>query len=239
MSVEANNLQKMPDHIAVIMDGNGRWAKERGLQRVEGHKEGAKAVQACLEGCLELGVKWLTMYAFSVENWKRPQEEVQGLMSLLEIFLDRHEKNLVDKKVRFATIGRVDQLSESVQKKMKRVKELTCGFETMQLTLAINYGGREEIVDAVNRALEAREISAENKISAAKLESYLDTAGWPDPDVMIRTSGEMRLSNFMLWQMSYTELVVLEKYWPDFHKSDLIDSVKEFQRRQRRFGGVY
>jgi undecaprenyl diphosphate synthase len=179
------------------------------------------------------------MYAFSVENWKRPQEEVQGLMSLLEIFLDRHEKDLIEKKVRFSTIGRVDQLSESVQKKLKKVKELTSGFETMQLTLAINYGGREEIVDAVNRALDAREISTEDKMSAAKLERYLDTAGLPDPDMMIRTSGEMRLSNFMLWQLSYTELVVLEKYWPDFQKLDLIQSVYEFQRRQRRFGGVY
>jgi len=230
----------IPRHIAVIMDGNGRWARERGKPRGEGHRAGAESVREVIDGCRELGVEYLTLYAFSSENWKRPADEVGALMDLLDRFLDEKEKELEKQNVRLITIGQLERLPETTRIKLDRLREQTKNHTDLTLVLALSYGSREEIVKAARSLAEdaaAGRIDPHD-IDTAAFESRLETAGIPDPDLLIRTSGEMRISNFLLWQISYAEIVILRKNWPDFRKDDLKAAVSEYQRRHRRFGGL-
>lgn len=230
----------IPEHIAIIMDGNGRWAKERGLPRRDGHRAGAESVREAVETCKELGVKYLTLYAFSSENWSRPQSEIDALMLLLDRFLAEKTKELDKQKVRLHTIGQIDRLPEKNQRRIARAKEETAGNTDLNLILALSYGGREEITGAVRKIAEqvqAGELSAED-VTKDLVAQNLDTADFPDPDLLVRTSGEMRLSNFLLWQLSYAEIVTTKKYWPDFKRADLQAAVEEYTRRHRRFGGL-
>lgn len=230
----------IPRHIAVIMDGNGRWAKERGLPRREGHRAGAESVRACVEACKELGVEYLTLYAFSSENWSRPAAEVTALMALLERFLEEKADELMKQNVRLLAIGHLDRLPEKTRRKLDQAIARTEGNTSLTLVLALSYGSREEIVEAARSlAVDA----AAGKIDPAAIDcatfaSRLYTAGIPDPDLLIRTSGELRVSNFLLWQISYAEIVIFRKFWPDFGQSDLFDAVAEYSRRHRRFGGL-
>ncbi len=230
----------VPRHIAIIMDGNGRWAKQRGLPRIKGHEEGAKAVRECTEGCGELKVDFLTLYAFSAENWRRPKAEVFALMRLLEKFLKEKTPELLEKNVRLQAIGRLTDLPGSAQKQLHRSIEATAKNDGLTLILALSYGGRDEIIDGIKSLLRAVELGHIDKamIDVEMFSKHLYTRYYPDPDLLIRTSGEMRLSNFLLWQTSYTELYVTPKLWPDFKKKDLAEAVEEFGRRQRRYGGV-
>ncbi len=235
-----NDLQEIPCHIAAIMDGNGRWAAERGLPRREGHRAGAESVRACVEACQELGVKWLTLYAFSSENWKRPATEVEALMLLLDKFLKDKTPELEERGVRLKAIGRLDMLPKRTRRHLEKTIERTADAKGMTLVLALSYGGREEIVDACKRiASQAKSGELEpEEIDNELFSENLYGPDIPDPDLLIRTSGEMRLSNFLLWQVSYSELVIVPKFWPDFDKTDLHDAVAEFTRRHRRFGKV-
>jgi undecaprenyl diphosphate synthase len=230
----------VPRHIAIIMDGNGRWAKERGLPRIAGHEQGAESVRAVTEACVELGVGFLTVYAFSTENWKRPAAEVAALWVLLEHFIAQETPTLMKNNVRLQAIGRLHELPESCQQALAVAVAQTAGNTATTLVLALNYSGRTEIVDAV-RSLSA-EVAAgrlgADEIDAEKFSAHLYTRAIPDPDLLIRTSGEMRLSNFLLWQLSYTEIVVTAKLWPDFGKDDLRAAIGEFNNRERRFGGL-
>ena len=229
-----------PCHIAIIMDGNGRWAKERGWPRIKGHEQGAHSVQHCIDACLEQGVEDLTLYAFSSENWKRPSLEVKGLMALLEHYLTNKIEEMHKHGVRFNAIGRLEKLPNAVQKRLKKAIEKTADCSRLHLTLALNYGGRDEIVDAVKAIAEqARDgtLTPEN-ITQEVVANHLYTAGMPDPDLFVRTSGELRISNFLLWQLSYTEIYVTQKLWPDFKKEDLIKAIEEYQKRERRFGAT-
>jgi undecaprenyl diphosphate synthase len=230
----------IPRHIAVIMDGNGRWAKERGLPRREGHRAGAESVREVTDTCIELGVEYLTLYAFSSENWNRPEAEVKALMALLDRFLTEKAKDLERQKIRLLAIGQIDRLPAKTRALLDRIMAQTAGHTAMTLVLALSYGGREEIVSAA-RSLAAD--AAAGRISPEQIDSTLfasrlQTAGIPDPDLLVRTSGEMRVSNFLLWQISYAEIVIVRKYWPDFRRNDLIESVREYQRRHRRFGAL-
>jgi len=231
---------EIPRHIAVIMDGNGRWAKERGLPRREGHRAGAESVREVTDTCIELGVEYLTLYAFSSENWNRPEAEIQALMALLDRFLSEKAKDLEKQKIRLLAIGQLDRLPAKTRALLDKIMAKTADHKTMTLVLALSYGGREEIVSAA-RSLAAD--AAQGKLSAADINcevfaSRLQTAGIPDPDLLIRTSGEMRVSNFLLWQISYAEIVIVRKFWPDFRRNDLKDAVKEYQNRHRRFGAL-
>lgn len=231
---------EIPRHIAVIMDGNGRWAKERGLPRREGHRAGAESVREVTDTCIELGVEYLTLYAFSSENWNRPEAEIKALMSLLDRFLTEKAKDLEKQKIRLLAIGQLDRLPEKTRALLDKIMTRTAHHATMTLVLALSYGGREEIVAAA-RSLAAD--AAAGKLSPSDIDgtlfaSRLQTAGIPDPDLLIRTSGEMRVSNFLLWQISYAEIVIVKKFWPDFRRNDLIESVREYQRRHRRFGAL-
>ncbi|MEO7098727.1 MAG: isoprenyl transferase [Luteolibacter sp.] len=231
---------EIPRHIAIIMDGNGRWAKERGLPRMEGHRSGAESVREVMEACIELGVEYLTLYAFSSENWSRPESEVSALMTLLNRFLDEKAKDLDRQNVRLLVIGQLDRLPEKTRALIERIKARTANHTTMTLVLALSYGGREEIVSAA-RSLAADAVAgtiAPDQIDADLFASRLQTAGIPDPDLLVRTSGEMRVSNFLLWQISYAEIVIVKKFWPDFRQGDLFETVKEYQRRHRRFGAL-
>ena len=238
MAVHAN--PPAPRHIAIIMDGNGRWAKERGLPRVNGHSSGAHALRAVTETCCALGVECLTVYAFSIENWKRPVEEVNALFSLLEHFLESELPTLQHNKVKLRAIGRLSELPTSTLHALEDTIQKTATNDGLTLILAINYSGRAELEDAI-RAV-CQEV-AEGKLSPegftqGHLQKHLYTKDWPDPDLLIRTSGEMRLSNFLLWQLSYTELYVTPKRWPDFNGNDLLEAIREFNQRQRRYGGL-
>ncbi|MES2705775.1 MAG: isoprenyl transferase [Verrucomicrobiota bacterium] len=230
----------IPRHIAVIMDGNGRWAKSQGWQRIKGHRAGADAVSRCVEACADLGVEFLTLYAFSTENWQRPKTEVSALMVLLEKFLKERRDQMVRDNVRLQAIGRLTDLPQSCQDELHRVIEATSQNTGVTLILALSYGAREEIVDGIRSLV--RNVAAGHLDSAMitpdVFSKHLYTRYYPDPDLLIRTSGEMRLSNFLLWQCSYAEIVILQKLWPDFQKEDLYDSVREYQKRQRRFGAV-
>jgi undecaprenyl diphosphate synthase len=231
---------EIPRHVAIIMDGNGRWAKERGLPRLEGHRAGAESVREVMEACIELGVEYLTLYAFSSENWSRPATEVTALMSLLDRFLDEKAKDLDRQNVRLLAIGQLDRLPAKTRALIERIKARTAGHTTMTLVLALSYGGREEIVSAA-RSLATDAVAG--KISPADIDSELfasrlQTAGIPDPDLLVRTSGEMRVSNFLLWQISYAEMVIVKKFWPDFRQGDLFEVVEEYKRRNRRFGAL-
>jgi undecaprenyl diphosphate synthase len=229
-----------PRHIAIIMDGNGRWARERGLPRIKGHEQGAHSVRAVTEACAELGVKFLTVYAFSTENWKRPRDETAALMILLEQFIAQELPALMENNIRLQAIGRLSDLPERCQHALAQAIETTASNAALTLILALSYSGRSEIIDAV-RAL-CREAAAgrldPEEVDSTAISAALYTRDYPDPDLLIRTSGEMRLSNFLLWQLSYTEIYVTEKLWPDFGKDDLREAVAAFHKRQRRFGGV-
>jgi len=231
---------RLPRHIAVIMDGNGRWARSQGLPRLEGHRRGADSVERILKECARLGVGHLTLYSFSSENWRRPAEEVDALMALYEHMLRERGRELVENNIRLRQIGRREMLPEGVVRAVDEVIDATSGCTGPTLCLAVNYGARAEIVDAVRRLgerIERGEIGA-NDIDEASIDASLDTAGMPDPDLLIRTAGEMRLSNFLLWQISYAELRVTEQCWPDFDESSLHRAIIDFAGRRRRFGGL-
>jgi undecaprenyl diphosphate synthase len=230
----------VPRHIAIIMDGNGRWAGARGLPRIKGHEAGAEAARECVEGCGELKVQYLTLYAFSAENWRRPRSEVVSLMRLLDKFLKEKTPELIEKNVRLQAIGRLTDLPKSSQGQLHKAIERTAGNNGLTLILALSYGGRLEIIDGIKSLLRAIELGHIDKgmIDVAMFSKHLYTRYYPDPDLLIRTSGEMRLSNFLLWQLSYTEMYVTPKLWPDFTKKDLFAAVEEYGRRQRRYGAV-
>jgi undecaprenyl diphosphate synthase len=214
------------------MDGNGRWAKQKGLPRVAGHKEGAESLRAVLKACAELGVKYLTVYAFSTENWSRPQEEVDFLMTLFSQTIDAEIEELMKNKVRLKFLGRLDKFPEGLQKKMYQAMEKTQNNDRITLNVMVNYGGRAEIVDAFNKMMEdGRKTADEETISR-----YLYTKDIPDPDLLIRTASEMRISNFLLWQIAYTELYVTPVLWPDFRREQLLAAVEDYQKRIRKFG---
>lgn len=238
--LERIDLARLPRHVAVIMDGNGRWAKARNLPRVEGHRAGIAAVRDIVETAarLELGV--ITLYAFSVENWKRPRYEVATLMMLLKEYLRKELSTLMENDIRFVAVGRVDGLDPSVQRELRYAEEQTSGNKGLLFQIALNYGGRAEIVDAVNRIVG---ILREKRIpdfvvDEAFFANHLYTSGVPDPDLLIRTSGELRVSNFLLWQIAYAEIHVTKVLWPDFRKRHLFEAIIDFQSRERRYGGV-
>jgi undecaprenyl diphosphate synthase len=233
--------RRMPAHIAVIMDGNGRWAKRRNLPRVAGHKAGAEAVRVTVETCARLGIRALTLYAFSVENWKRPRTEVDTLWRLLHVYIRRELPALQENNVRLAAIGRLAALPEAAREELESAIQATASNTGLVVSLALNYGGRNELVDAFNAILErAREQSALDglRVDEAAIASHLYTRGLPDPDLLIRTSGEMRVSNFLLWQIAYAELYVTDVLWPDFKRADLLHALLDYQKRDRRFGGL-
>jgi len=232
--------KKTPRHVAIIMDGNGRWARQRDLPRIEGPRAGVRAVRETVRACRELGIRHLTLYAFSVENWKRPRAEVSALMRLLTHFLKAEIDEMRENGIRLRIIGDWERLSKSVRKALANAMEKTSGGADMDLFLALSYGGRDEIVRAVRKAGRA---VAEGGLDPEGMTEdifagYLDTAGIPDPDLLIRTSGELRVSNFMLWQIAYTELHVTPVLWPDFTRRHLLESLDEYAQRERRFGGV-
>jgi undecaprenyl diphosphate synthase len=229
--------RRIPAHIACVMDGNGRWATKRGLARTEGHAAGEEALFDAVEGALELGVKWLTVYAFSTENWRRPPDEVRYLMKFNESLLSRRRDELDERGVRIRFAGRRDwRVPKSVLRQMDEAIELTRKNKRLTLTIAFNYGGRAEIVDAV-RALVREGVKAD-KIDEKAIRKRLYDPDMPDPDLMVRTSGEHRISNFLLWELAYSELIFTEVLWPDFRREHLFEAVREFQRRDRRFGGL-
>jgi len=228
------NAAAMPRHIAIIMDGNGRWAQQRGLPRVAGHKKGVDTVRRVTELCQKLEVPVLTLYAFSDENWGRPRDEVGFLMDLLGTFLKAEIVTMKKNNIRFRTIGRIERMPESVQTWIERAVSETAGNTGMVLNLALSYGGRGEILEAIKRLRSTD--SAEGDISEEAFSNCLDTAGLPDPDLIIRTSGEKRISNFLLWQAAYAELYFTDTLWPDFEDKDLLAAILDYQGRQRRFG---
>lgn len=238
-SKEKTELSNIPAHIAIIMDGNGRWAKKRGLPRSVGHSEGAKVLEKILEVCEELGVKYLTAFAFSTENWSRPQKEVDYLMELLEEYIRKFNQKK-DSNIRVRVIGDISALSKSIQNEIINIEQNTKNNTGLQLNLAINYGGRNEINKAVEKILiDYKEGKLESeKIDSDTFSKYLYTSEIPDPDLILRPSGELRLSNFLLYQSAYSELWFSEIYWPDFNKKHLIEAISDYQKRQRRFGGI-
>jgi undecaprenyl diphosphate synthase len=232
---------RLPAHIAIIMDGNGRWAGLRRLPRVAGHRAGIGAVRSTVETCARLGVKALTLYAFSIENWKRPKGEVETLWRLLRYYLRQELPELQKNDIRLQAIGRLDALAPRVRRELDAAVEATSANRGLLVNLAINYGGRAEIVDAVNAILDMARLDgsiASLKFDEDRISASLYTAGRPDPDLLIRTSGEMRISNFLLWQIAYAELYITETLWPDFSRTDLLQAVLEYQKRDRRYGGL-
>ena len=228
----------VPKHIAMIMDGNGRWAKQRKLPRLMGHRSGVETVYTMTEACARIGVKVLTLYAFSTENWKRSTGEVSGLMTLLEQSLKKYLNKLKKNGIRLHVIGRLDEMSEGLQKSIKKAIEDTSGNDGMMLNIALNYGGRQEILDAVkaiSKGVREKDVDV-SSFTESDFESYLYTAGIPDPELIIRTSGEERLSNFLLWQCAYSEFYFTDTLWPDFGEEELKKAVEEFEIRERRFG---
>jgi undecaprenyl diphosphate synthase len=239
MSLKDNiNLEKLPKHIAIIMDGNGRWAKQKGEMRIFGHKNGVKAVRDCTEACAELGVKYLTLYAFSSENWNRPKFEINALMELLVSTINKETKTLNDNDIRLTAIGDLKSLPSSCYRELMNAIENTKNNKRMTLVLALSYGSRNEIVDAVKiiaEAVKEGNIDPED-ISEQTITDTIYTAGITDPELLIRTSGEHRISNFLLWQLAYTELYFTETLWPDFGKEELYEAIIDYQNRERRFG---
>jgi undecaprenyl diphosphate synthase len=232
---------KLPAHIAIIMDGNGRWASRRRLPRVAGHKAGIGPVRSAVETCARLGIQVLTLYAFSVENWKRPRAEVETLWRLLHYYLRKELPDLQKNGIRLQAIGRVDRLPPNVLRELESVVEATRGNRRLLVNLAVNYSGRAEIVDAVNALLEQARLEGRVdslEIDERSIASRLYTSALPDPDLLIRTSGEMRISNFLLWQIAYAELYVTDTLWPDFSRTELLKAVLEYQKRDRRYGGL-
>ena len=237
--LEKLDLTRLPRHVAVIMDGNGRWAQKRHLPRIAGHRSGTQSARTTIETCARLKIEALTLYAFSVENWRRPKAEIDFLMQLLREYL-RKEMPLIQKnEIRMRFLGRIGELPSGVQKDVREAMEKTAGNQGMVLCVALNYGGRAEIVDAMNAILEERNgHGPAERISEEQLARYLYTEGLPDPDLLIRTSGEMRVSNFLLWQIAYAEIFVTETLWPDFNRARLLEALLEFQKRERRYGGI-
>jgi undecaprenyl diphosphate synthase len=232
------NKDKLPRHIAIIMDGNGRWAEKRGNKRVFGHKSAVAAVRDTVEASAELGVQNLTLYAFSTENWKRPKNEVDALMSLLVSTIHSETKTLMDNNIRLHTIGNTPSLPSNVQRQLNQAKEKTHSNTGLNLILALSYGSRWEIINAVKRIfteIEKGNLNA-TEIDESLFARYLDTNGFPDPELIIRTSGEFRISNFLLWQIAYTELYFTPTLWPDFRREHLYEAILNFQNRERRFG---
>ena len=227
---------RLPQHLAVIMDGNGRWAAQRHLPRVEGHRAGIESVREVVEGSARLGIGVLTLYAFSVENWKRPVSEVSTLMMLLKRYLRLELKTLLRNNIRFKVIGRASDLAPDVRSELAAGEEKTAANTGMLFNIALNYGGRAEIVEAAKRLIEAGVRPEE--VDEERFAGFLYTAGQPDPDLLIRTSGEMRVSNFLLWQIAYSEIWVTETLWPDFRKQHLLEAVLAYQKRERRYGGI-
>jgi undecaprenyl diphosphate synthase len=230
------NFEHLPSHIAIIMDGNGRWASRRHLPRVEGHRSGITAVRETVEASARLGIDVLTLYAFSLENWKRPEAEVTTLMALLKRYLRLELSTLLKNNIRFRVIGRQQELAPDIQKELADAVDRTAKNTGLLFNIALNYGGRAEIVDAVRKAIEAGVPAAE--IDERRFGEFLYTAGQPDPDLLIRTSGEMRVSNFLLWQIAYSEIWVTDTLWPDFRAQHLLQAILEYQKRDRRYGGL-
>jgi undecaprenyl diphosphate synthase len=236
MATEARRpeLVNVPYHVAIIMDGNGRWARRRGLPRLAGHRAGMENIRRVIEGCTDFGVKMLTIYAFSTENWQRPPEEVQGLMRILEEVIDERTQEFYEKGVRLNHLGRLEGLAEALQRKVRYAVDLTRENSKFVLNIAFNYGGRAEIVDAARRLLAEGVDPA--TLDEATFSRYLYTAGLPDPDLIIRTAGEMRLSNFLIWQTAYAEYYSTPTFWPDFDKQELYKALLAYSQRERRFG---
>ena len=234
------DLDNLPQHIAVIMDGNGRWAQRRHLPRVAGHRAGVKAAREIIESCARLKLPCLTLYAFSLENWRRPQAEVDFLMRLLREYLSRELPSIHKNNIKLQVIGRSEQLPDAVRQDIDEGMRLTANNTGMKLVVALNYGARAEIVDAFNAMLKRAKASSENNFQADEqmISEHLYTTGLPDPDLLIRTSGEMRVSNFLLWQIAYAEMYVTETLWPDFSRERLLEALLDFQKRERRYGGL-
>lgn len=237
---DLQNSGSVPDHIAIIMDGNGRWAQKKGNIRLHGHKAGVESVRDVTESCAQLGVKYLTLYAFSTENWNRPSSEINGLMKLLVQALRDEADRLNRNDIKLITIGQIERLPAKCQRQLQEVKELTKNNSRMQLCLALSYSGRWDITEAVKHIaqdVKSGELDPE-QIDDQLISSYLSTAAIPDPDLIIRTSGEYRISNFLLWQLAYSELYITETYWPDFRRDELYEGIISFQKRDRRYGKV-
>ncbi len=233
------DLARLPRHIAIIMDGNGRWAKKRHLPRIAGHSAGTQSARVAVESCARLNIEALTLYAFSVENWRRPKAEIEFLMQLLREYVRKELPLLQRNNVRMRFIGRPEELPDAVQRETREATEATAGNSGMILNIAVNYGGRAEIVDALNAIVAERNgYSTHAPITEEQISRHLYTAGVPDPDLLIRTSGEMRVSNFLLWQIAYAEIFVTEVLWPDFNRARLLESLIDFQKRERRYGGI-
>jgi undecaprenyl diphosphate synthase len=233
---ELEKLTKIPTHVAIIMDGNGRWALEKGLPRVSGHKAGTENLREVIEASVEFGVKYLTIYAFSTENWKRPKEEIQGLMRIFKTMLDRELMNLHENGVQLRHFGRLDRIEEVLKKKVQEAIELTKNNQTLILNVAFNYGGRDEILRAIQGIIKDG-LTAE-EVDESTFSHYLYSADCPDPDLIIRTSGEFRCSNFLIWQGAYSEWYFTPTYWPDFGRDDLHQALSDFNQRERRYGKV-
>jgi undecaprenyl diphosphate synthase len=236
--MEEIDKEKLPHHVAIIMDGNGRWAKNKLLNRISGHVKGVNAVREVVTACRELGIKVLTLYAFSIENWKRPADEVRALMGLLKEYLQKECPEMVQNNIRLNAIGRIEDLPPDVQAVLEETKKKTQGCSGMILNLALSYGGRSEILHAVHGIvsdLQKGKVKP-GEISVQRFSQYLWTHGIPDPDLLIRTSGEFRISNFLLWQIAYTELYVTDTLWPDFDRKELLKAIADYQSRERRFG---
>jgi undecaprenyl diphosphate synthase len=237
--LEKLDLRRLPRHVAVIMDGNGRWAKRRHLPRIAGHRAGTKTARSTIETCARLKVDALTLYAFSVENWRRPKAEIDFLMELLREYLRKEMPILQKNNIRMRFLGRLTELPEGVQRDASEAMEATAGNNGMVLCVALNYGGRAEIVDAVNAILADRhDEGSRTPVTEEELSQHLYTGELPEPDLLIRTSGEMRVSNFLLWQISYSEIWVTEHCWPEFRESDLHQAIRDYAARDRRFGGL-
>jgi undecaprenyl diphosphate synthase len=231
-----DTFKRIPVHIAMIMDGNGRWAAARGLPRVAGHKAGTENLRQIMTGCIEFGIKYLTIYAFSTENWSRPRDEVEGLMAILADVIDRELDELSREKVQLRHIGHLEGLPADLRNKVTRAIELTKNNDRLVVSVAFNYGGRDEILCAMKAMMNAGVRAGE--VSAELMDQYLFTHGLPDPDLIVRTSGEMRISNFLLWQAAYSELYVTPTYWPDFNKEELRKALEDYSLRERRFGKI-
>jgi undecaprenyl diphosphate synthase len=230
------NRKELPKHVAIIMDGNGRWAKQKGKPRIFGHQNGANAVRATIEAAAEIGIEYLTLYAFSAENWKRPKLEVEALMALLITTIDKELENLVKNNIKLNIVGNIEQLPASVQKKLSFALKETRGSSGMILTIALSYSGRWEIIEAVKKIVKNSASIDIEKLSEDEFSKHLSTNNLPDPELLIRTSGEFRLSNFLLWQLAYAELYFTKALWPDFNKEDFFAAIIDYQRRERRFG---
>lgn len=233
------DLRRLPRHVAVIMDGNGRWAQQRHLPRVAGHRSGTKSARVTIETCARLKIEALTLYAFSVENWRRPKTEIDFLMQLLREYLRKEMPLLQKNKIRMRFLGRIAELPQGVQHDVREAMEQTAENDGMVLCVALNYGGRAEIVDAVNAIVAERNGHSDGSaISEETLARHMYTQGLPDPDLLIRTSGELRVSNFLLWQIAYAEIFVTDTLWPDFSRARLLEALVEYQKRERRYGGI-